>query len=136
MGAHSTIHVPLDVARRVYRQVVGPDAPDLSKEDLAAFYDRALDDQLYEIWFADWRRGPFEPRVDEYDLVRWLNEYFSKNPDRLPTSKESENRYLRDLLNLLAPTTPALDGPNWLTDTVEEIHRQLDERIRSRLRKP
>ncbi len=135
MGAHSTIHVPLDVARRVYQQAIGPDAPELSKHDLRLFFDRALDERLYEIWFADWRRGPFEPMVDEQDLLRWVNQYLEENPDQRPASKEVENRYLRDLLNLLAPTTPALDGPNWLTDTVEEIHKQLDERISSRLRK-
>ena len=64
-----------------------------------------------------------------------MNQYLEENPDQRPASKEVENRYLRDLLNLLAPTTPALDGPNWLTDTVEEIHKQLDERVSSRLRK-
>lgn len=135
MGANSTIHIPLDVARRVYRKAVGPDAPELSIGELASFFDRALDDQLYNVWFADWRRGPFDPVVDEQDIQRWVDAYLEKNPDCRPLSKEMENRYLRDLLNLLAPTTPALDGPNWLSDTIDQIHEQLDERVRSRLRK-
>lgn len=136
MGAHSTIHIPLDVARRVYRKAVGPDAPELSIRDLAMFYNRALDDHLYNVWFADWGRGRFDPPIDEHDVQHWVDDYLEKNPDCRPASKEGENRYLRELLNLLAPTTPSLDGPDWLTDTIDQIHEQLDERISKRLRKP
>lgn len=136
MGAHSTIHIPLDVARRVYRQVLGPDVPELSEADLERFYDRALDDQLYNVVFGDWKNSRFDPLINENDVLRWVTAYLEENPDERPASKEAENRYLRELLNLLAPTTPSLDGPDWLTDTIDQIHEQLDERISKRLRKP
>jgi hypothetical protein len=136
MGAHSTIQIPLDVARSVYKDAVGYYAPELSIDELESFYDRALDDQLYNVVFGDWLVGPTHPIITRSDVWRWVTEYLEKNPDRKPGSAESEIRYLRELLNLLAPTTPSLDGPNWLTDTIDQIHEQLDERISKRLRKP
>lgn len=127
MGAHSTIQIPLDVARRVYKQVSHPNAPQLSLEELERFYDRALDEQLYNVMFGPWLVGLTYSPIDENDVLRWVTEYLEANPARRPGSAEEEIAYLRTTLANASQSLPALQGINWERDTVGDIKRKLGQ---------
>jgi hypothetical protein len=95
MGAHSSIRVKEEDARKIFRQHVGPDV-ECTSAMIEAFFDRALDDKLYNLVFL------YEHSDEESFSVRcleeWVVEYLKNHPEEVYSSVTNENILLRRLL--------------------------------------
>ncbi len=130
MGAHSTVYIDAAIARKLYKEHVGSDE-DVTHKQLEDFYDRMLDDRLYNCILVkedDERLKPgkyFDESLSEWALKGYLVEYLADNPGERQNSPTAENAKLRELL---AKSYDGLaTGIDFNRDSAVEIERKLTQ---------
>ena len=143
MGAHSSIRVKETDARKIFREHVGPDE-ECTSAMIEDFFDRALDDKLYNVVFADVYSD--EELFSNTALNEYVQEYVKNHPDEVYSSVTNENVLLRRMLALRASGISQLytdDGElqdsserpfiDYKRDSAVEIQRKLHERATAKL---
>lgn len=130
MGAHSTVYIDVAIARKLYKEQVGSDQ-DVTHKQLEDFYDRVLDDRLYNCILVtedDERLKPgkfIDDTMSEWQLSRHLTEYLADHPGERQNSPTAENAKLRELL---AKTYSGLStGIDFTRDSAVKIEQKLTE---------
>lgn len=131
MGAHSTVFIAKTVARRLFNEQVGSDQ-EVTTKQLEDFYDRVLDDHLYNCRLVaddskDLEYSEFGTHLPESLLKDYLIEYVAEHPGERATSITVENALLRQMLANVYRGMLTSSTINWETDSVVDLKRKLDE---------
>lgn len=130
MGAHSTVYIDVAIARKLYKEQVGSDQ-DVTHKQLEDFYDRVLDDRLYNCILVkedDERLQPgkiIDSTLPDVLLEDYLIRHLADNPGERQNSPTAENAKLRELL---AKTYCGLStGIDFTHDSAMRIEQKLTE---------
>ena len=129
MGAHSTVYIAKTDARSLYKAHVGSDL-EVTTKQMEDFYDRVLDDRLYNCILVDDDDDRLKPgkydssAMSEWQLKGYLMQYLDENPGERQNSVTAENAVLRKMLaRVYNGIVTTIDFEK---DSASEIQRKLD----------
>ncbi|WJJ55036.1 hypothetical protein [Xanthomonas phage RTH11] len=129
MGAHSTVHIAKSVARSLYKAHVGSDL-EVTNKQMEDFYDRVLDDRLYNCILVDDDDDRLKPgkydnaTMSEWQLKAYLIQHLDENPGERQNSVTAENAVLRQMLSRVY--RGIVTSIDFEKDSASEIQRKLD----------